>query len=129
MNKPKELKKHCDGCPNCGLGVCQIGHRINSPVYHCFKKPVQRISKKVRYIGEGWEDEFDKKYAMGIGRRWIFTKQEAVDIKDFIHQTIASETEWWKEANNELLAQFMTSYCKHGKKHNEDCIKCGRVKV
>ena len=35
-----------------------------------------------------WEERFDKEYAMGTGRRWIFTKQEAKEIKSFIAQEI-----------------------------------------
>lgn len=36
-----------------------------------------------------WEKEFDIKYAIGTGRRWIFTQQEAKDIKSFIQQLLA----------------------------------------
>ena len=51
---------------------------------------------------KGWEDKFDKEYAMGIGRRWIFTKQEAEDIKSFIQKLLVSQRE-------EILSEIKVS--------------------
>ena len=40
---------------------------------------------------ENWEKEFDKGFAIGIGRNWFFTEDEAKEIKSFIRQLLKEE--------------------------------------
>ena len=42
---------------------------------------------------ENWEKEFDKGFAIGIGRNWFFTEDEAKEIKSFIRQLLKEEKE------------------------------------
>ena len=88
----KELKKeHCDGCPDCGLGVCTIAHRVNSPVYHCnktkLKKPLWEILSAIDFSPENIEN-----------------------TRNFIRQTIQQERQ---ELVEEIDRRYVEGY-KHG---------------
>ena len=59
---------------------------------------------------EKFEERFDKHFAIGKGRKWIFTKEEAEEVKAFI---LAEKQESKKSGQQEqmfLLLQRFNDY-------------------
>jgi len=78
---------------------------------------LKKMAKEIKTTNKGkgkWEERFDQEYATGIGRRWIFTKQESEDIKSFIRNLVKEEREEekqeifdeWGEEKRKLLEGF-----------------------
>lgn len=115
-NKPTvqpKVKEHCEGCPNCGLGVCHIEHQKGQArYYHCTSKkeeckctstfevnyqcPKHGVPKPKEEEWSDWEKRFDKEISKYVADKIMPENEEAAKIlvkviKSFLAQQIKRE--------------------------------------
>lgn len=106
--EPSVEKIHCEGCPNCGKGQCQINHnKKSSPWYHC--TPTNTATDNSSRAVEDWEKEFDYLTKDIVVNTGTFRR---VAVKDFIRSLLFN--------NRKQIIQEVREFINQ----NQDCGAC-----
>ena len=64
---------------------------------------------KLQQLKEEARKEFDEKFSIGTGRKWIMTEEEAHEVKAFIYSLITKAYEAGKQAKAEEVKEIIES--------------------
>jgi len=85
---------------------CKHKWEIGTNGYIC-KKCLVYKEVKPEGVG-GWEETFNKQFRIGIGRKWIFTQDEAKEMEEFISNLLLQEKAKWKVEKEKIMVEITT---------------------